>query len=83
MINSGNEKKMTEKQIIAFCRKNDLRAVIVSFKDQAYDWTCYRIERVKGKRIAFTGMIDQFDDPHKGDFFWAYVDEIANIQLRE
>lgn len=73
---------MTKKQILDFAKKNLHSAVYIEWAD-AEDWHYFRIERVKGREIALTGMIDHEGVRHSGDFFWVNCSEIEEIQLRD
>lgn len=73
---------MTKKQILDFAKKNKHEAVYIEWVDPVDDWHHFRIERVDGKRIAFTGMIDNNGWENDGDFFWSDVSEIMAIELR-
>jgi hypothetical protein len=72
-----------ENQIIKDCRRWLCRAVVVTFTDEDYDWRYFRIERVSGQKIAFTGMTDADGNKHDGDFFWVKASEIESVTLRE
>lgn len=73
---------MNPSSIILKCKPWIGRAVVVDFKDEYDDWHHFRIERVTGHRIAFTGMTDNEGNHHDGDFFWANASEIDNVELR-
>jgi hypothetical protein len=71
------------RQIIKDCRRWLCQAVVVIFTDENSDWHYFRIERVFGDKIAFTGMTDAEGNKHDGDFFWAKASEIESVKLRE
>ena len=59
------------------------RAIVVIWRNPDNDWNYFRLERVQGNRIALTGMSDDDGNHHVGDFFWANLDEIKSIKLRD
>ena len=74
---------MKTTNIVAFCKKHPLMAVVVDFKAVEDDWRYFRIERVEGQKIAFTGMTDDDGTKHDGNFFWVGASEIQSIRLRD
>ena len=71
-----------DRQILKDCRRWLRCAVVVDFRSEDSDWHCFRVERVFGGRIAFTGMTNESGDKHDGDFFWAEAKEIMQVKLR-
>lgn len=81
MKNRPTKPKLRDDIILDFAKKNELRAVVIHWKDDS-DWNCFRIERVSRKSIALTGMTNKDGDRHCGEFFWVRPNEILTISLR-
>ena len=73
---------MTKEVILAFCRRNVGRAVVVKWVDPNSDWHHFRVERVLNGRVAMTGMADADANQHHGDFFWVAAASMRRIALR-
>jgi len=74
-------KTLTEKDIPRL-KKLIGRAVVVKWKDPDSDWHHFRLENVVGESVCFTGMMDETEHHHVGDFFRTALQEIVSIKER-
>lgn len=73
---------MTTQQVLNFCKRNQLRAVVIVWYSPDYDWRMFRIERVLKDKVALTGMTNTSESIHDGSFFWCKFSDIKSIKLR-
>ena len=59
------------------------RAVTVRWNNLDHDWHHFRVERVKGNRVALTGMTNDEGMPHLGNYIWCDLSEFKSVKLRD